>query len=120
MRAWKKLLRRYSEWLQGIYLRLHTQSELAEGEPYKLQAILAVPHERRGQEGWRDIRADLERDFSAFWEQFSPAIKCSGVEALGTDEITLVDLERYQRFDADWVSFEDDSPTTNVETEITS
>ena len=33
------------------------------------------------------------------------------MEPLGTDEITLADIESYQRFDADWVSFEDDTPT---------
>ena len=32
---------------------------------------------------------------------------------LGTDEITLADIELYQRFDADWVSFEDETPTTS-------
>ena len=41
-----------------------------------------------------------------------PGIGCAGVEPLGTDEITLADLELYQRFDADWVSFEDDTSTT--------
>ena len=45
-----------------------------------------------------------------FWNQFRPAIACEAIEVLPTDRITLADLERYQRFDADWISFEDDGP----------
>ena len=44
-----------------------------------------------------------------FWGQFEPAIKCAGVDVLSTDEITLADIEQYQRFDADWVSYEDET-----------
>ena len=44
-----------------------------------------------------------------FWDQFKPGIECAGVEPLGTNEITLADIEPYQRFDSDWVSFDDDT-----------
>jgi hypothetical protein len=79
--------------------------------------------------GWRQgavlgpglIRAARERapvgltvsdEVEAFWEHFAPAIECAGVEVLGTDELTLADIEPYQRFDADWVSFADDTAST--------
>ena len=35
MRPWQRLLRRHSEWLQGVYLRLNTLAELPEGAPYR-------------------------------------------------------------------------------------
>jgi hypothetical protein len=60
----------------------------------------------------RRKRDQLEREIQAFWGQFKPGIDCAGVEPQGTDEITLADLELYQRFDADWVSFEDHTSTT--------
>ena len=68
--------------------------------------MLAVPHLKRGQSGWAQKHLELEQEVEAFWNQFEPAIVCDGVEPLGTDEITLADIEPYQRFDADWVSFE--------------
>ena len=37
---------------------------------------------------------------------------CIAVDVQGTDEITLADIEQYQRFDSDWVSFEDDTSIT--------
>ena len=33
---------------------------------------------------------------------------------LTTDLITLDDITRYQRFDADWVSFEDETAVTPI------
>lgn len=54
----------------------------------------------------------VERNHLNDGDAIEPAIACDGVEPLGTDEITLADIEPYQRFDADWVSFEDDTPTT--------
>ena len=95
-----------------MYLRLSTLDELPEGTPYRCHIMLAVPHQKRGQSGWAKKRLELEQDVEAFWNQFEPTILCDGVEPLGTDEITLADIESYQRFDADWVSFEDDTPTT--------
>ena len=69
---------------------------------------LAVPHEKRSFSDWWDTRDAMERAFTHFWDQFRPGIECESVAVLTTDRITLADIERYQRFDADWVSFEDD------------
>ena len=110
--AWHKLLQRHSEWLQGVYLRLNTLDELPEDAPYLCDFILAVPSARQGGKGWSSQRHDLEREVQVFWDQFKPGIECSGVEPLGTDEITLAGIELYQRFDSDWVSFDDDTATT--------
>jgi hypothetical protein len=38
---------------------------------------------------------------------------------IGTDELTLAEIEPYQRFDADWVSFADDGPTTPPAADMT-
>lgn len=111
-RDWQKLLQKHSEWIQGVYLRLDTLDELPEETPYRCHILLAVPHEKQGQSGWAEKRLEFEQEFEAFWNRFHPAIVCDGVEPLGTDEITLADIEPYQRFDADWVSFEDDTRTT--------
>lgn len=111
-KQWEKLLKKHSEWIQGVYLRLSTLDELSDEEPYKCHLILAVPHDRSGGDDWPTKRQELETAIVAFWEQFAPGIECVGVEPLGTDEITLADIEPYQRFDADWVSFEDESATT--------
>jgi len=56
----------------------------------------------------------------SFWEQFNPSIQCVGVEVSATDDITLADIEPYQRFDADWVSFEDDTPTIPIAADLRS
>ena len=34
---------------------------------------------------------------------------------LRTNEVTLADIERYQRFDADFISFEDETPAVPLE-----
>ena len=109
---WQKVLRKHSEWMQGVYLRLSTLGELPVGTPYQCHLILAVPHRSRGGSGWATKRSEIGDDVRAFWGQFEPGIECAGVEVLGTDEITLADIEPYQRFDADWVSFEDETSTT--------
>ena len=120
MRPWQRLLRRYSEWLQGVYLRLNTLAELPEDAPYRCHLILAVPFDKRDGEGWPTQRDNLEREVHGFWDQFKPGIECAGVEPLGTDEITLADIEPYQRFDADWVSFDDDTSTTPITVDMAS
>ena len=112
LKAWQKLLERHSEWLQGVYLRLNTLVELSEEAPYRCHVLLAVPRAKRGGHGWPAQRDKLEHEVQEFWDQFKPGIECFGVEPLGTDEITLANLEAYQRFDSDWVSFEDDTSTT--------
>ena len=119
-RNWERLLRKHSDWIQGVYLRLSTLNELPEDEAYKCHLILAVPHVRRGGAAWAMKRRELESAVTRFWEQFEPGIQCVEVEPLGTDEISLADIEPYQRFDADWVSFEDDTPTTPAAADMTS
>ena len=54
----------------------------------------------------------IEGAVETFWGQFIPKIECGDVNVWFTDEITLAHIERYHRFDADWVSFEDDTVTT--------
>ena len=98
--------------MQGVYLRLSTLDEVSVESPYKCHLILAVPHAQRDAAGWATKRIEIEEEVQAFWEQFEPGIACAGVEVLGTDEITLADIEPYQRFDADWVSFEDETSIT--------
>ena len=111
LKDWQKLLRKHSEWMQGVYLRLSTLDELPADTLYQCHLILAVPYLRRGAAGWAGKRTEIEEELTAFWGQFRPGIECAGVEVLGTDEITLADIEPYQRFDADWVSFEDETST---------
>ena len=119
-KTWQRLLRRYSEWLQGVYLRLNTLSELPEDAPYRCHLILAVPLDKRTGAGWPVQRDNLEREVQGFWDQFKPGIECAGVEPLGTDEITLADIVPYQRFDGDWVSFDDDTSTTPMTVDMAS
>ena len=111
LRRWYKLLQRHSDHLLGVYLRLNSLDELDDNAPYLCHLLMAVPHEARRQAGWAQQRAEIEGDVEEFWGQFRPAIQCAGVDVLGTDEISLADIEPYQRFDADWVSFEDDTGT---------
>jgi hypothetical protein len=120
LKDWQKLLKKHSEWLQGIYLRISTLDELFDESPYKCHLILAVPHPKRGGSSWPKKRDELEQEVQTFWNQFKPGIECVGVEVQGTDEITLADIEPYQRFDADWVSFDDDTPTTPPAADMTS
>jgi hypothetical protein len=119
LKDWQKLLKTHSEWIQGIYLRLSTLDELPEGTPYKCHLFVAVPHAKRSGAAWPKKREELEKAIEAFWNQFKPGIECAGVEPLGTDEITLADIEPYQRFDADWVSFDDDTPVTPAHADMT-
>lgn len=111
-KAWYRLLGNHSDWIQGVYLRLSTLSELAADTSYACCLLLAVPEDRRSIEEWPTKRDDLESEFHTFWNQFEPGIRCSEVEVLGTDEITLEQLKSYQRFDADWLSFDDETPAT--------
>ena len=99
--------------MQGVYIRLSTLDELPANAPYQCHLMLAVPSAKRGGTDWAGRRTEIEEEVQSFWDQFEPGIKCAGVEVLGTDEITLADIELYQRFDADWVSFEDETPTTS-------
>ena len=120
LKDWQKLLKAQSDWIQGVYLRLSTLDELPEETPYNCHLLVAVPHQMRSGALWPKKRDELERVIATFWDQFKPGIECAGVEPLGTDEITLADIEPYQRFDADWVSFDDDTPVTPAHVDMTS
>lgn len=109
LRAWTKLLQKHSELLQGVYLRLSTLKELPPETPYRLHFMVAVPAARAAQSDWAQRKDALELEIESFWNRFS-GIECVGVEARGTDDLTLAEIEAYLRFDADWVSFADDSP----------
>ena len=106
-KTWRKLLKKHSAWIQGVYLRLHILDELPEDRPYKCHLLWAVPVKRKSLLNQSDTREKIERAFTAFWDRLGPTVECVSVEVVTTDLITLADIEPYQRFDADWVSFED-------------
>jgi len=112
LRDWTMLLEKHSQWTQGVYLRLHTLRELDEKTPYKVDLIIATPATAKKESGWATKREELEREVESFWKEFAPGIECVGVDVIGTDELTLAEIEPFQRFDADWVSFADDSAIT--------
>lgn len=116
LRAWTKLLGRFNEWIQGVYLRLNTSEELKDSQvPYRFDLIVAVDVEKKTRDEWPQTRDEIETEIIDFWEQFEPGVICDGVDVLGTDEISLADIDKYQRFDADWLSFaDDDLPRTPV------
>jgi hypothetical protein len=112
-KEWEALLKRNSKWIQGIYLQLRPLDELPNDQPYRCDLIVAVPADMRKGPRWADEKSRLTDELEDFWRQFEPGIVCDEVDVLGTNEITLDRIERrYQRFDADWVSFADDSPLT--------
>ncbi|MBK9386462.1 MAG: hypothetical protein IPN34_16745 [Planctomycetes bacterium] len=112
MKDWIDLLEGQSQLIQGIYLRLSTQAELSYNEPYKTHLIVAAPAEATTDPVWAKKKSQLESLVEKFWKQFGPGIECAGVEVIATNALTLADIANYQRFDADWVSFADDSPAT--------
>jgi len=118
MKAWTDLLEARSHWVQGIYPRLSTQAELGDDKPYKVHLIVAVPAASTKDPAWAKKKPELEALVETFWKQFAPGIECVGVEVIGTNALTLADIELYQRFDADWVSFADDSPGTPPATDM--
>ena len=119
-RAWRKLLERHSFWIQGVYLRLHTLDELTDRVPYRCDLLLAMPSRSRNLPGWAETTEAIERQFLDFWGRFRPGIECDDIQLLTTDRITLARLESYQRFDADWVSFEDETPVMSMEADLRS
>lgn len=119
LREWTSLLEKHSRWVQGVYLRVSTLRELEERTPYKVHLIVAAPAAAKKEAGWAAKRDELEREIETFWKQFTPGIECAGVEVVGTDQLTLAEIEPYQRFDADWVSFADDSPATPAAADMT-
>jgi len=118
LKFWQKLLSQHSDWIQGIYMRLSTFDELEDNLPYKCHFIAAVPYQQANGDGWVEKRPEIETEIESFWGQFNPHIVCEGVELLSTDEITLADIENYQRFDVDWVSFADDSQSIAIENDM--
>lgn len=112
MNAWTRILERESPWMQGVFLRLSTQDELDDARPYKLHVIVAAPAAATTDPAWLAKKPQLESMVEKFWTQFSPGIDCVGVEVIATDKLTLAEIEPYQRLDADWVSFADDTPAT--------
>jgi hypothetical protein len=119
MKDWTGLLENHSRWIQGIYLRLSTQAELDHEKPYKVHLIVAVPAASTKDPVWPKRMPELESLVETFWKQFGPGIECVGVEVIATNALTLADIEKYQRFDADWVSFADDSPATPTAADMT-
>lgn len=121
MDKWRALLKKHSRWVQGVYLRLNTDDELETGVPYRCDLIVAVPvkMKRGAANDWPDKKDELERVFSDFWRQFEPDIELDVVDVLATDDLTLDDIESYQRFDADWISFADESATTPPAADMT-
>jgi hypothetical protein len=111
LNKWTNLLKKHSEYIQGVYIRLNTLIELKEDSKYKVAFIVACPIEARESENWPRTRSEIEKSIEDFWSKF-PGIEFDEVSIQGTDAVTLYDIERYQRFDADWVSFADDSPLT--------
>lgn len=119
LRSWQELLRRWSERVQGLYLRPSTLAELPNHDPYQCHLIIAVPKGATSDEDWTDRRFAIEGDVEEFWDQFEPRILCAGVDVLSTDEISLADIEQYQRFDADWISYEDDTEVVPIALGVT-
>ena len=117
-RSWRILLAKHSRWIKGVYLRLNTQREQPADQPYRCSMLAAVPHEKQHHRDWVEAREVMERAFMEFWNQFHPGIVCEEVDVLPTDRITLAELERYQRFDADWISFEDDTSVVPLSADL--
>lgn len=112
MKEWTDLLGKESPWVQGVYLRVSPNTELDDATPYRIHLIIATPAEASKDPMWLTKKIELELLVEEFWKVFSPGIDCVGVEVIPTSKLTLADIEPYKRFDADWVSFADDSPAT--------
>lgn len=109
MKDWITLLTSHSEWIQGVYLRLSTLDELETTEAYGVSLIVAAPKEAKAKADWPRRQNEIATAVDGFWQQFGPGIAFVEVDVITTAELTLADLELYQRFDADWVSFADDT-----------
>ena len=66
LRAWQKLLQRWSEWVQGVYLRLSTLAELGDDDPYHCDVLVAVPQGAAANEDWPRKRLVIEGDVEEF------------------------------------------------------
>lgn len=114
MKDWVELLRRHQAAILGIYLQLSTHDELPDDQPYHCDLVVAAHKARVGLPGWATEKAQLENEIEQFWKQCD-GIECDGVDVLGPDELTLETIQKYQRFDADWVSRADDSDSIPME-----
>ncbi len=108
---WTKLLARRAGDIQGVYLRLSTHDELGQGGVYSVSLLVVAPAIARENPSWPDTRRELGTAIEAFWSTFEPGIVVEEADVRATDEVFLADLDGYQRFDADWVSFADDTET---------
>lgn len=79
-----------------------------------------MPSGSRSLPDWTEAAETIEREFDDFWDRLRPGIACEDIQLLTTDRITLARLEPYQRFDADWVSFEDETPVISIEADLRS
>lgn len=109
-KSWRKLMTRFSSSIKGIYLRLNTFEELPDDTPYRCDLILVMASDRARSLRLDKLKRDIEQAFQQYWNQFQPYIECEDVVLYSADQVTLRDIAPYQRIDADWVSFEDDTP----------
>jgi hypothetical protein len=112
MKEWTQLLEQQSQWVQGVYLMLNTHDELASETAYRIDLLIAAPTSVTKDAAWIKKKSELEGLVETFWKRFAPGIVLDGVAVISTSKLTLADIEPYQRFDADWVSFADDSAMT--------
>ena len=117
-RGWLRILRQNSEWIQAVFIQLSTRDELPQEKPYRVHLLLAVPRTKKDGPNWRKAREKIAESVEAFWTEAHPMIEFEEVDVLGLDEITLADMELYQRFDADWVSFADETPAVSIATDL--
>lgn len=108
-KEWDGLMASHSEWIQGVYLRLNTLDELDPQEAYGVSLIVAAPEEAKAKAEWPRRQNEIATAIEGFWRQFGSGIAFDEVDVVTTAELTLADLERYQRFDADWVRFANDT-----------
>lgn len=118
LKKWMKLLERHSSWMRGVYLRLSTLEELNEEGAYRCHMIVASPADVKNADDWPKAKETIETEIEEFWGQFKPGILFDGVEVLGADDLTLAEIEPYQRFDADWVSFVDETDFTPITSDM--
>lgn len=113
-RKWIKLLRKNSDWIQGVYLDLHTLDELADEKQYRCRILVAIAgNAAQDLHEFHRRRDSMEDAITSLWEKIH-GIELVEVSINRTDEITLSELETYQRFDVDWISFGDGTDSTPV------
>lgn len=112
MKDWTSLLEKHSKWVQGVYVLLNTLDELGDDKAYRITFIIATPASVTKDATWLKKKTEIEGLVEAFWKQFAPGIVFDSVEVISTGKLTLAAIELFQRFDADWVSFADDTPAT--------